>query len=479
MHKINQNVFSALKIAGNIRRIESYRRRGTAAIAHQRDMNLKNLLRYAKLRSPFQAKRLAHIDPDRFDIRDIEPADKHVLMANFEDLVTDRSIRKDEVARFVEDPEKIGTLYKGRYIIAHTSGSTGTRGYFLSDLYAWEMAQALALTGKAPLPASFGDLLKVLALPFRKIKVAAVIPLGGHYTSYLMPVVSSDFKDHFVNMHYMDILDPFSSLIKKLNDMRPDALHSYPTMVDSLAIYALSGHLTIRPRIITVAAEPFSDDARRRINQAWPGVAIINIYASTEAPAMAKVCPKGRMHYQSDYLIIENYDRNGREMPVGQRGDLIYITSLYNFTQPLIRYEMTDAVRFHPDPCPCGYPTPTLEIFGRTNDTLWIPNRVEKWISLLPTPVLVAFMDVPGLHQYQIVQNAPRSLHINYSVGENGSEKIVHDNIEKVFQAYLARHGLDDMVTLTYKVVPCIERDARSHKILQIINNIGPPGGAQ
>ena len=462
-------------ILRDIHRIESYRRLGPSAVDEQRRLNLGNLIRFAQQRSPFWSRRLSGVDPANVDLRAIEPVGKEELMTHFDQTVTDPAVRKDQVGSFVEDPANIGRLYLDRYVAAHTSGSTGKRGYFLSDFRGWEIGQALGMGGVGETPTGLRDVWNVLRIPLKKMDIAIVVPLGGHFTSYLMPLISGPMKDHFVRFHYMDILDPFDKIAKELNAVRPIFLHSYPTMIDSLTYYAQRGDLTIRPRVVTAAAEPFTSDIRRRIQAAWPGCITINVYGATEVPAVAKQCKQGRLHYNSDYVIIENHDREGRPVELGHRGDKIYISNLFNTLQPLLRYELTDAVRFYAEPCPCGYPLPTLEVFGRSNDTLWIPDATENPISLLPVPILVAFMEVPGLRQYQIIQQAPRRLRIRYTVDEPGTHKRVEKSIAAVLEAYLVRHGLGGRAKAAFEVVDRIPRNPRTHKVQQIINNVGPP----
>ena len=38
----------------------------------------------------------------------------------------------------------------------------------------------------------------------------------------------------------------------------------------------------------------------------------------------------------------------------GERGARLLVTNLFNLTQPLIRFEVTDLVAVEPEPCPCG-----------------------------------------------------------------------------------------------------------------------------
>lgn len=49
-------------------------------------------------------------------------------------------------------------------------------------------------------------------------------------------------------------------------------------------------------------------------------------------------------HLNDDRLIIEAVDEQGNPVPNGEMSHKIFLTNLSNFTQPLIRYEITDRV---------------------------------------------------------------------------------------------------------------------------------------
>ena len=60
------------------------------------------------------------------------------------------------------------------------------------------------------------------------------------------------------------------------------------------------------------------------------------------------------MHVADDLVILEPADADGNVVPYGQPADRMLLTNLFNLTQPLIRYDLADAVTITDDPCPCG-----------------------------------------------------------------------------------------------------------------------------
>ena len=103
--------------------------------AEVRRQRLRELVNYARENSPYFAKLYANI-PEDFDLRDLPTTEKPVLVANFDDWVTDRRINKEMVSKYLErDAEKDRSLLLDEYTALHTSGSTGNPLLMVRDDY--------------------------------------------------------------------------------------------------------------------------------------------------------------------------------------------------------------------------------------------------------------------------------------------------------------------------------------------------------
>ena len=60
------------------------------------------------------------------------------------------------------------------------------------------------------------------------------------------------------------------------------------------------------------------------------------------------------MHIADDLVILEAVDTQGNVVPYGQPADRVLLTNLYNLEQPLVRYDIADAMTITDAPCPCG-----------------------------------------------------------------------------------------------------------------------------
>ena len=106
--------------------------------------NLVKAVRYAKSRSPFFRELYKDVDPNSqdFSVRSLPPVTKDQLMENFDSVVTDSRLTLDEVREWTRDRGKLGRLFKKKYVVTHTSGTTGMPAYVVYSKKEWDWVQA-------------------------------------------------------------------------------------------------------------------------------------------------------------------------------------------------------------------------------------------------------------------------------------------------------------------------------------------------
>ena len=95
---------------------------------------LAELRAFALARSPFY--REFHRGLEAAPLESLPVLTKATLMERFDELVTDRDVRLGEVERHLASTGSTD-LFRGRYRVAATSGTTGRRGVFLADRSEW------------------------------------------------------------------------------------------------------------------------------------------------------------------------------------------------------------------------------------------------------------------------------------------------------------------------------------------------------
>ncbi len=361
-------------------------------LAAHRTQALRELLRVAVDRSPWHRKRLAGLCPESVQVGDLAhlPAmTKAEVMDNFDDLMTDRHLRLVDVEDHLLHAADRGYLL-GEYTAAATGGSTGRRGVTVYDWTGWATYCVSVFRWLLQ------DRARDPALAGRPLTAAYVI---ASHPSHVGSAVGRTFRDPALINVILPCQLPVAQIVAGLNECRPDVLIGYPSMLNVLAGEAITGRLRIAPLRVMSSGEALLPEIRAALSQAWP-VPIVNAWASTETGGLVARCDAGRSHLADDLSIIEPVDAAGAPVPAGQRSAKVYVTSLFNHLQPLIRYELTDEVTLLADPCPCGRPSACVEdVQGRQDDWFVYGDRLVQ-----PPVFRSALGHRPEIVEYQVRQ---------------------------------------------------------------------------
>jgi len=192
----------------------------------------------------------------------------------------------------------------------------------------------------------------------------------------------------------------------------PKYLLTYPSNLSALLDRYEHGDTTPPSlRQIRTVGETLHPDLRERCRKLG-GIEIVDMYSSQEVGLIALQCPtSGLYHIQSESLIVEVLDDEGKPCKPGETGRVV-ITDLHNFATPLIRYEIRDYAEVGPT-CPCGRGLPTLSrIMGRRRNMVVFPDGRRHW------PLIGAhrYREIADIRQYQAIQHAVDDIEIRLVV---------------------------------------------------------------
>lgn len=315
-------------------------------LAAHRQAELRRLVRIAKDLSPWHRKRLSAVDPDEVDesmLSELPVMTKADLMANFDEIVTDDRLRLDVVEDHLESLTGDAYLFD-RYHVCASGGSTGRRGVFVYDWETWSIMYAGTLRSEVRALRQEADL---TAAPARAAMVAA------HHATHLSSAIAETFATGEIEWQRFPVTLPVEEIVAGLNACQPAMVGGYPSMLYVLANEARQGRLQIQPLRIASFAEPLLPEIRAALDETWH-VPVINLWGASEFGGMGSCGFGPWIHLNDDLVIIEPVDREGRPVEPGACADKIYVTNLFNYAMPLIRYEVTDQLRLVDGPCPCG-----------------------------------------------------------------------------------------------------------------------------
>ncbi len=352
--------------------------------AHQR-RELAALRGWAYARSPFYQR--FHDGLDRAQLGELPVLTKATLMDNFDQLSTDPVVRLSTVQAYLEQLRG-DQRFAGRYWVSATSGSSGRRSIIPTDAREW--ATIIASYGRA------NEWAGIRPGPTHRVRMAVVSSTTAWHQSAR---VAATVRSPFILTERLDAASPLANIVARLNELRPDVLVAYASMIRVLADEQLAGRLHIAPRGVNSSSEVLTGEARVMATRAWH-VSPFNVYAATETGGIAAECHQHQgMHLFEDLVVPEVVDDDYRPVPAGEPGDRLLVTVLFGRTIPLIRYEMTDRVRLATQPCPCGLPFRLVDsIEGRTDDVLNLPTSDGGSVRLHPVVFhqVLDLLDVAG-----------------------------------------------------------------------------------
>jgi phenylacetate-coenzyme A ligase PaaK-like adenylate-forming protein len=315
-------------------------------------------------------------------------------MEEWDRIVCDGRLHLAAVQEHVAGPTATEP-YLGEFHVFSTSGASGLRGLFVYDLRDWETSAAAALRAAA----------RGGATPDTRIATVGA-PDGVHSSRRVYEAVRGARGD----APNLSVLTPLDEIVDALNGYKPEALYGYSSMGALLADEQLLGRLDIAPRLLAFGSEPLTEEMRERIRAAW-GNDPAEYYVSTEAFIIACSTPAHprSLDVFEDMVIVEVVDEHDQPVAPGTAGAKVLITNLANYTQPLIRYKLSDRVVMGSGLSPSGGPYAHLtRIKGRTAEVLVFPGVAGARAAVQPLALGAPFARLREVRQFQIVRHPDR-----------------------------------------------------------------------
>jgi len=294
--------------------------------AHQRE-RLRGLLAHALARSPFHARRLAGIDPERFELADLAGLpvmSKAQMMDEFDQLLTNRRIARREVEAHLARSRVRPRLLYDLYVCLASGGSSGLRGIFVQTLDEWtQFVTSLARGPIAAITASGG-------LPSDGVQIGQIGAGSPVHSSGFGAATVTGFPLRFVSA---PATLPLAEIVARLNAANPPALQGYPSVLRQLAGERRAGRLRIAPRSVTSLGETLTAQDRQAIAAGF-GVAVSDLFVSTEGLVGRSQPGEQALMFASDMCIVELVDEQNQPVKPGSPSAKVLLTNLHNLTQP-------------------------------------------------------------------------------------------------------------------------------------------------
>lgn len=335
---------SGSKILKYLNQIRKYEYLSTDELRELTNTNLEWLLLHACNNVPYYHKILKECGV---------VADGKIKLENFCNIphLTKKIIRKEGQNLYSKD-------YKSRKPYENTSGgSTGEPARFTQDKEYDEWNIATKLYFNAALGKELGE-------PEIKFWGSDRDIIKGSLT-VKDRIINFLYNRKFFNSYQLNE-QKINELIDLNNRFKPTAYWSYMESALELSNF-LSRHKTDfrPPEIVISTIGPLTDEVKKKIESGMK-CKVYNQYGSREVGAIACQCTEQKgLHTFPWWNYVEVLDEKG--MPVENQEGNVVVTTLHNYSMPLIRYETGDVAIGGGYECGCGRNTFLLrKIVGRT-----------------------------------------------------------------------------------------------------------------
>lgn len=421
------------------------------------EKQLREILVYAQRHSSYYRRSFAAVGITEANVRNtplssFPTIDKAHFFEHFDEIVT-VDVTQNELRRFDSVEMSSSKIFKNQYHVVHSSGSTGKPSYFLYDETAWN-TMLLGIIRAALWNMNLPQLLHLLK---SKPRVAYLAATDGRYGGAM--AVGDGIQNIGGSTLALDIKMPLEEWVQRIRAFRPNVIIGYPSAIKILAELMENKDVTVHAQRVISCGEPLGGTLRRYLENIF-GMPIVNIYGASESLALGvEVDPKEGILLFDDLNLIEFTDGK------------MYLTSLYNKAQPLIRYHLTDCLTLEsPLPNSRFSLTRATGLLGRNEDILWFEDAQGKREFLHPLAIEGFSMD--GLLDYQFCQTGRASFEMWVETTPGASKENIQSKMLFQMQKILHEKVLDN-VSFRVRFVDNIRPDPRTGKKKLVVVQTG------
>jgi len=263
------------------------------------------------------------------------------------------------------------------------------------------------------------------------------------------------------NVNYPDIPEEnFVQFAQKIKKIKPVIIRSYPTLLYTFSKRLRNINFVYDGAAVTTTGSILYPHYREAIEKQF-NCKIFDAYGGEGTPVSFE-CEEHCGYHMADEDVIVEFLRGTEPAAPGEISRIVF-TNLNNYSMPFIRYDIQDLGSYSEDQCSCGRGLSVMKsIHGRDADILVTPSG--KFI--LAHFFGIIFRDIPGVEQFQVIQNKIDAVTIKIVKNFNFSEKnfaFITKEIQK---------QLGDDVDLHIDFVEEIPLSGRSGKRRYVISDI-------
>ncbi len=278
----------------------------------------------------------------------------------------------------------------GKYRIFSSSGTTGDRVLFVYGWDDWTTFMTICTRWRG----RDGSRLPLDAA------TSSIFATSPKHISGSLHEFTNDTEKGVSSVTHLPPTMPLPEIVAGVNAAQPVILQGYPSLIGLLANEARHGRLKIRPQRVLTCGEQCTVETRTAVADAW-GLELDDYWSCSEGAYAFPCEARDGMHLPDDLVIIEPIDKHGNPVAPGDPAARILLTNLYNHAQPLIRYEITDAMTLMDAPCACGCAHRRITDLAGREEVNFVYENGAVVYSMMLESILVNDPHIAGLQVTQ------------------------------------------------------------------------------
>lgn len=236
-------------------------------------------------------------------------------------------------------------------------------------------------------------------------------------------------------------------------------LEGFPSVLTILADFILTKAEPIPMRALFTDGEPVHAYLREKLESAF-STRLFNTYGNTELCGLVQQCEQGGMHLNPDYAFLEVLDEDGRPLPPGQTGYLVW-TGFINDSMPFVRYRIGDRGAWSAvQRCACGRESPLVDP-GMTRESDLLYSADGRVFS--PRSVNQVLKGTTAFRFCQFVQREPGQVLVRaVGAGEQAEREL--QKVRNEISLLLGKHSVVDTELAT---TPITKSGGKTPLVLQ------------
>ncbi len=283
---------------------------------------------------------------------------------------------------------------------------------------------------------------QILSLLAKRPRIVYIAATDGRYGGAM--AVGDGINGVGASQMYLDIKTPIEEWIRQVNEFSPNIIIGYPSAVKILAELVENGSVKVNAVRVISCGEPLGASLRSYLEKTFR-TEVVNFYGASESLTLGvEIDPENGMILFDDMNFIE----------VESGG--MYLTCLYNFAQPLIRYRITDSLVLRAAEESSPYPfTRAVGLLGRNEDILWFEDSAGNKEFL--HPLAIEGFCIEGLLDYHFRQITKDAFEMYAEISGSASEEYIKTEMLYQMRKILSEKKLDYVqfyVNFVDKILP-------------------------